>query len=630
MAVAALLVVIALALGLGIGLTRNRTSSSSTLGPSSSPAPSSSPSPSPSTPTVGNTTSTYTLPDWKLDTSTAYRISKTWNSSEPATTRIYNFTISEVTGWPDGYNRTLTVINGQFPGPLIEVNMGDRLIINVQNNGVNMTTIHYHGLYQNGTNYMDGTYQISQCGIPPGSSFTYNFTVPDQYGTYWYHSHYSTQYMDGVIGPLVIHAQEEDDLIGNMYDYDQVVLVSDWYHGLSQGYMAAYLASGNENVEPVPDNGLINGGAYFDCSLTPGDTCYQQDANRTAFNFEQNKTYRLRVINTGAFADIEFSVDEHPLTLVEGDGVLIAPTTLHKLAIAVAQRYSVLITTNVTGTDNFWVRAELDQYCFATTNPVLVDYSITGVLNYVSDANSVALPYSNNITASTASWGDVPANLLCLDLNNTSIEPMVAMQAPDATVFYRIDAGFMIGAYAIDLAYINGTTWKPAFESNLYQAYRMLSPSLSSAVVDNNSTELLNTTGPLPLGVLGGDQSQYIINVPDYQVVDLLINNLDDGSHPFHLHGYKFWVMGTGTGVFPYNDYGDFNTTNPMRRDTLQVQAYGWALIRFVADNAGFWPLHCHITWHLEAGLLMQFEIQPSKIAQFQPPAAWAQLCAAQ
>ncbi|KAK9331793.1 Cupredoxin [Lipomyces starkeyi] len=606
---------------MGIGLRRYQNSAT----------PSSSSSPSSSGPSLGaNSTSTFTLPDWKLDTSTAYRISKGWNSSEPATTRVYNLTISEVTGWPDGYNRTLTVINGQFPGPLIEANMGDRLIVNVQNNGVNMTTMHFHGLYQNGTNFMDGTYQISQCGIPPGGSFTYNFTVPGQYGTYWYHSHYGTQYMDGVVGPFVIHSQEEDDLISAMYDYDQVVLISDWYHGLSQGYLADYLASGNEDTEPVPDNGLINGAAYFNCALTPGDSCYQQDANRTIFNFERDKTYRLRVINTGAFAEINFSVDEHPLTLVEGDGVLIQPTTLHKLAVAVAQRYSVLITTNITSTDNFWVRAELNEFCFAATNPVLVDPGITGVLTYTDKADSGAPPYSNSMTAETDSWGDVAADVLCLDLNNTSIEPMIPIQAPDATVFYRIDSSFQIGSYAIDLAYINGTSWKPASGTSvLNQAYEMLAPGLSSTVVDSNSTELLNKTGPLPLGVFGGNQDQYIINVPDYEVVDILINNLDDGDHPFHLHGYKFWVMGTGTGSFPYKEYGNFNTTNPMRRDTVGIQAYGWALLRFVADNPGLWPLHCHITWHLEAGLLMQFEVQPKMIAQFEPPAAWAQLCAA-
>jgi FtsP/CotA-like multicopper oxidase with cupredoxin domain len=94
-----------------------------------------------------------------------------------------------------GVLRQMLVINGQFPGPLIEVNQGDRVLVNVTNNLSNASTIHWHGLYQNGTNWMDGTSGITQCPIPPGKSFLYNFTVENQYGTFWYHSHASTQYM---------------------------------------------------------------------------------------------------------------------------------------------------------------------------------------------------------------------------------------------------------------------------------------------------------------------------------------------------------------------------------------------------------------------------------------------------
>jgi FtsP/CotA-like multicopper oxidase with cupredoxin domain len=94
-----------------------------------------------------------------------------------------------------GILRPMLVINGQFPGPLIEVNRGDRVLVNVTNNLSNASTIHWHGLYQNGTNWMDGTSGITQCPIPPGRSFLYNFTVENQYGTFWYHSHTSTQYM---------------------------------------------------------------------------------------------------------------------------------------------------------------------------------------------------------------------------------------------------------------------------------------------------------------------------------------------------------------------------------------------------------------------------------------------------
>ncbi|KAK9475885.1 Cupredoxin [Lipomyces japonicus] len=612
----ALLVVFAIALGLGIGFRTYH---------------------QPSLSASGNNGGSQSLnDDWRLDTSTAYSISSNWNSSAPKTTREYNFTISNVVGWPDGFNRTLTVINGQFPGPMIEANMGDRIVINVVNEGDIPTTLHWHGLYQNGTNFMDGVANINQCPIPPGKSMIYNFTVQDQYGTYWYHSHYKTQYMDGVIGPLIIHSEEEDLLIGDLYDYDQVILLTDWYHGMSDSYIDAYLTPGNENTEPVPDNGLINGANYFNCSLTPYDTCYQDEANRAMFNVQQNKTYRFRVINTGAFAEIDFSVDDHVLTLIEGDGTLIKPTEIHKLQVSVAQRYSVLLHTNIStaaeSTEIFYVRAELDQFCFATDNPLL-DPGVKGYLVYNnSQREDESQKISEFINNPSNSWNDVAANVRCKDLNNTAIEPLISETPPNATHFYRLDSAFLIKAYQRDRAYINGTTWYSPDVSILYQALQMFQLATDFELDNNNVTTLMTTSGVLPLGVFSGDQNQYIINVnKENSVIDILINNLDDGSHPFHLHGYKFWVLGSGLGNFDYKQYGSVvsNATNPMKRDTLQVVSYGWALIRFVADNPGLWPFHCHITWHLEAGLFMQFQILPEKIAQFDPPVDWTELCAA-
>lgn len=72
----------------------------------------------------------------------------------------------------------------------------------------------------------------------------------------------STQYADGVLGPLVIHAPEEAET-RKLYDRDQVVLIQDWYHDFSTVNLQKYLAPDNENTEPIPDNGLINGVAWL-------------------------------------------------------------------------------------------------------------------------------------------------------------------------------------------------------------------------------------------------------------------------------------------------------------------------------------------------------------------------------
>lgn len=96
-----------------------------------------------------------------------------------AATVTYDFDIGWVTANPDGMaDRPVIGINGQWPIPAMEVNVGDRLVVNVLNSlGNQSTSLHFHGLFMNGSTHMDGPVQISQCAIAPGSRFTYDFVV---------------------------------------------------------------------------------------------------------------------------------------------------------------------------------------------------------------------------------------------------------------------------------------------------------------------------------------------------------------------------------------------------------------------------------------------------------------------
>jgi iron transport multicopper oxidase len=93
--------------------------------------------------------------------------------------RVYNFNVGWVTRNPDGlFDRPVIGINGQWPIPRIEATVGDRVVVNLNNQlGNESTSLHFHGLFMNGTNEMDGVAGVTQCSVPPGSSFTYNFTV---------------------------------------------------------------------------------------------------------------------------------------------------------------------------------------------------------------------------------------------------------------------------------------------------------------------------------------------------------------------------------------------------------------------------------------------------------------------
>jgi len=110
---------------------------------------------------------------------------------------------------------------------------------------------------------------------------------------------------------------------------------------------------------------------------------------------------------------------------------------------------------------------------------------------------------------------------------------------------------------------------------------------------------------------------QFMVTEDSIQVVDLIVDNLDDGPHPFHLHGFRPWIVAAGAGRYIGQP---LDNPNPLRRDTFLVPPYSYFVLRFVTDNPGVWAFHCHLSWHVAAGLLMQINSLPSKAAQFDIP----------
>jgi FtsP/CotA-like multicopper oxidase with cupredoxin domain len=107
---------------------------------------------------------------------------------------------------PDGVNTSMIIVNGAFPGPTIEANLGDTFKIKVINqiDDDQGTAIHWHGLFQKESPWMDGVPSVTFCPIAPGKSFTYEFKA-DRVGSSWWHSHYSAQTAGGLFGAMVIH-----------------------------------------------------------------------------------------------------------------------------------------------------------------------------------------------------------------------------------------------------------------------------------------------------------------------------------------------------------------------------------------------------------------------------------------
>jgi FtsP/CotA-like multicopper oxidase with cupredoxin domain len=168
----------------------------------------------------------------------------------------YDFEITNVTRpQPDGSgtSRQMQLVNGQYPGPTIRAKWGDTVVVNVQNSlQYNGTGIHFHGVRQYLSNQYDGVPGVTECPIAPGQSRQYRFRVT-QFGTSWYHSHFSSQYGDGVVGTIIFEGPATSN-----YDVDLGVMpITDWYY--TPIWTLNPIAEHSTSGPPVPDNVLLNG-----------------------------------------------------------------------------------------------------------------------------------------------------------------------------------------------------------------------------------------------------------------------------------------------------------------------------------------------------------------------------------
>lgn len=153
-------------------------------------------------------------------------------------------------------------INFQLPGPSIQVCKHDVVVVDVQNGAEGISTsIHFHGMRQLSTQFMDGVPYLTQCPIPYSSTFRYAFRAEDE-GTHFYHSHSGHQKIDGLYGALIVRQPIENVHNRHLYDFDlpeHLILTSDWMHQMSDNHLP-----GMTRRSSLSESMLINGrGRYF-------------------------------------------------------------------------------------------------------------------------------------------------------------------------------------------------------------------------------------------------------------------------------------------------------------------------------------------------------------------------------
>ncbi|ORX49069.1 hypothetical protein DM01DRAFT_1325787 [Hesseltinella vesiculosa] len=474
--------------------------------------------------------------------------------------REFDWKITSLTANPDGlHSRKVVGVNGKWPPPAIRATVGDTLVIHTHNTLDIPTALHFHGLYQNGTNVMDGPIGVTQCGIPPGQSVTYEFPL-QQSGTYWTHSHAKGQYMDGLRSPLII---EDDQREPYHYDEDMVITVSDWYHNQSATNLAWYLSKENKDgVEPIPQSGLIN------------------DSQFTELKFIPSTLYRIRLINMSGFSGFFIGIDDHDLEIIEVDGEIIRAKSVKTVHLAAAQRMSVLVRAKDSTRFNYHFHADMDTSMFDMV-PKDLKTNISAPIYY--NRNSKIFAPKKNLT------NDSPSDF--------DLHPMqsVLLPMPDAT--FNLTFDMVETPEGTNRAVINGATYKEPTTPTIFNLIN-IEPSLAHSIKSYDS-----------------NINPYIINYMDF--VEIILTNLDTGAHPFHLHGYKFYVAGRGKGAWDGNRNKIEWNPHPIQRDTTLIGVNEFLVLQFRASNLGVWFFHCHIEWHMLAGLDATFIVGP-ELAQKQ------------
>ncbi|PKS11751.1 hypothetical protein jhhlp_001740 [Lomentospora prolificans] len=469
----------------------------------------------------------------------------------------HDFSIGWVTANPDGaFDRPTIGVNGEWPIPLIRATVGDTLNLKVTNDlGNASTSLHFHGLFQNGTNHMDGAVGIAQCPIPPGESFTYNFKF-EQPGTYWYHAHNDGQYPEGLRGPVVVH--DPNGPYEGYYDEEIVITFSDWYHRPIPDLVADFISFRNPTgAEPVPQAALMN------------------DTQNLHVKVEPNKTYLIRMVNMGAFAAHYIWFEDHVMRIVEVDGVWTEEAEANMIYMTPAQRYSVLLTTKNETDKNFAIVGAMDQDLFDVI-PDGLNPNVTGWLVYDEDK-------------------PLPEPLALGELDAFDDFNLVPKDGEE--LFENVDYSLQLDVKMDNLG--DGANYA-FFNDITYVGPKV--PSLYTALTVGSE----NSTNPQ---VYGSHTSSYVLG--HNQVIEIVLNNADPGKHPFHLHGHNFQVVHRSeeeAGVF-VNDNSISLPKVPMRRDTLFVQPNGNFVIRYRSDNPGVWLFHCHIEWHMLQDALQGLEL---------------------
>ncbi|KAJ1036371.1 hypothetical protein NDA13_000251 [Ustilago tritici] len=576
----------------------------------------------------------------------------------PPPNKAYNLTVTQGTINPDGFERDGFLMNGKYPADPFIWDENDDIEITVNNQSPVPFAIHWHGIHQIGTPEMDGVPGLSQWNIYPEQSYTYRFKLVNQYGGYWYHSHERGYYADGLRGTIYIRPKPDrrkpwslisplkdnlDQMEAAEGDY-QIMSLSDHWHinhtqmlltvhetgvppacfdsllinGRGRQYcvndwssvMSPVQASLLHNFSSINPEGPTSKGCISLVSAKSGYTvkdtldtryggvCQNTTAPLTVLDAtkaikEGRRWINLQIIDTATNWYYGLSIDGHMMWIVAVDGHYIEPMLVDFAQITIGSRLSVMIEVNPDLVGNIYpIRL--------TGARALQPIEGIGFLSYIDDIGDTWSPSQEEAFA----YLDRTLTPAHLPMNGFSTDKTVIRWQQNLS--YPFDA-------VSPVPQTSNMTLHAVASQNSLNVWQVASVPLDTAHLADVRPMLFNATD----GNATSNQNIPYATIPFGTVVDIILeNNIysivggPNSPHPFHMHSRRFWIIGTGTGIFPADTVGEaqakgvpFNLENPPLRDGFDIDANSWVAIRYVVDHAAANILHCHIDDHAIEGM---------------------------
>ncbi|KAI0502049.1 hypothetical protein KFK09_016994 [Dendrobium nobile] len=504
--------------------------------------------------------------------------------------------------------KSILAVNGEFPGPRLVAREGDQVVVKVVNHVKNNVSIHWHGVRQIRSGWADGPSYITQCPIQTGQSYVYNFTIVGQRGTLFWHAHISWLRVS-IYGPIIILPKP-----GVPYPFEKpykevTLLLGEWFNGDPEAIISQALQTGA--APNISDAFTINGlpGPFYNCSSI--SDAYQ-------LNVQPGKTYLLRLINAALNDELFFSIANHTLTVVESDATYVKPFHTNIIIITPGQTTNLLLRTKTSPYPNSTFLIAIRPY--NTGLGTFDNTTASAILHYSTTVQPLGrrfpfliippLPSFNN----TAFVADFTSKLRSLATNQYPANVPLSI---DRRFYFTVGLGTSPCPNNGSCQGPNGTKFAASVNNvsfalpttALLQAYFFRrSEGVYTTDFPVNPPFAFNYTGTPPNDTFVVNATKVVVLKYNTSVELVLQDTSIQGieSHPLHLHGFNFFVVGQGTGNYdPVKDPVKFNLRDPVERNTFGVPSGGWVAVRFLADNPGVWFMHCHIEVHMSWGLRM-------------------------